>query len=256
MPVFGDGLWWDINWRWMLLWLATAASVLWLLGEALAARRRGRLSASLLLDRVCVYLDDSGIMDNYQMNRYAVALRKQVEQRTAHNRTIKLAWRLFPFVNPEANLEASREVVTRYIERKEPISVIGVILDGLERSDALIRADLRDRTVLRGAALRRARAGSGSPRGPVRLSTAGRRLVLLTGDFTRDEAASTASRTVFTAPFGPGGRVRVVCRGSGLRVAREDLADLDLSAALCLGSVQKWRPESEVLDVRPLAIFG
>ncbi|MEU8579488.1 hypothetical protein [Streptomyces abikoensis] len=255
MPAISDRLWWEIWWPWMLLWLATAVSAVALVILTIAARRRARRpSERLVTDRTCLYLDNRTIMDQALMNRYAVALRKEVEQRTMHGWAAKLAVEILPFLSPDASVEASNEVVTKYIEKAEAISVIGVIVDGLERSDAIVHVDLRRGTLRRNAALAKAYEGR-FPEGRVPLSCTERLFVLLTGDFRKDENASVENRTVLLAHYGTpphAARVRVSCISRGLRGE----LDSDRLSALCLGKVQSWRAEEGVLEVRPLAIFS
>ncbi|MEV4432728.1 hypothetical protein [Streptomyces sp. NPDC049585] len=255
MPVFGDRPWWGIWWPWMLLWLVTAVSAVALVILTIAARRRGRRpSERLVTDRTCLYLDNRTIMDQAQMNRYAVALRKEVEQRTMRSWAAKLAVQILPFLSPDSGVEASNEVVTKYIEKAEAISAIGVIVDGLERSNAIVHADLRRGTVRRNAALAKAYAGR-FPEGPVPLSCTEKLFVLLTGDFRKDDAAPAENRTVLLADYGRPphtARVRVSCNSRGLRGE----LDSDRFSALCLGKVQNWKAEEGVLEVRPLAIFS
>ncbi|WP_405592326.1 hypothetical protein [Streptomyces sp. NBC_01190] len=256
MPVLSDRLWWAVNWPWMTVWLATALGALWLLGLRIAGhRRRTRPSEMLVNGRTCLYLDDRTIMDQFQMNRYEVALRKEVEQRTRTGLTGRILATL-PLVSPEATFDSSREVVTKYIEAAdEPITVIGLLVDGLERAEAIVHANLRRGTVRRNAALDKVRAQHDRGR-PTRLSGTGEWFVLLTADFVREAGPHpapipTSGLTVFTTPYGPQAtaRVRVSCRTAGLR------EPVDAFPALCLGKVGAWHPESETLDVRPLAIF-
>ncbi|HEY5833300.1 hypothetical protein [Streptomyces sp.] len=255
MPVFNDPLWWDI-WRpWMLLWLLTAASAVALVAQVAGARRHARHPyGDLVTNRTCLYLDNRTIMDQYQMNRYAVALRKEVEQRTRTTGAAHLGARNLPFISPDASLGSDRQVVTKYIEQAEAVSVIGVIVDGLERGDAIVHADLIQGTVRRNAALARIHL-PGTPPGRVRLSSTETLFVLLTGDFERDETASCATRTVFVSPYGAPAspaQVRLSCHPAELRT------DIDSGRfpALCLGKVRNWQPAEGVLDVRPLAIFS
>ncbi|MEV5483465.1 MULTISPECIES: hypothetical protein [Streptomyces] len=258
MPVFSDRLWWELNWRWMLVWLTTAACMVVLLVLLNGARRRRRRPSERLVgDSTCIYLDDRKIMDVYQMNRYATALRKEVEQRTRTSWTARLQMLVPSFLQPSADYERSREVVTNYIEVAEAISVISVLVDGLERSDAIVHANLRRGTVRRNAALTKA-CSEGSRKEPARLSVIDRGFVLLTGDFERDEAASSDTRTVLTAPYGSTAtaRVRLSCRTAGLRSEEEVEPDSGPFFALCLGKVRRWRPTDAVLEVRPLAIFS
>lgn len=296
MPVLSDRLWWDVNWPWMTAWLATALAALGLLALRIAVRRRGRPSEQLVNGRTCLYLDDRTIMNQFQMNRYEVALRKEVEQRTRTGLTARFL-AMLPLATPEATFDSSREVVTKYIAAAEPITVIGLLVDGLERADAIVHANLRRGSVVRNAALANVRAQHDRGR-PTRLSGTSEWFVLLTADFVRETGPGPASAadpvaspttepaspavasasptaapdsaepeastsrdsadpnpalapTVFTAPYGPlaTARIRVSCRTAGLR------EPVDSFPALCLGKVGAWHPESETLDVRPLAIF-
>jgi hypothetical protein len=263
VPVLNDPMWWDLWWPWMLLWLATAAAcpvlaVLaarpWLRRHVRRRHRPGHGAEFLVTDRTCIYLDNRTIMDQYQMNRYAGALRKEVEQRTRTARAARLGIRSVPFVSPGAAVENSRQVVTKYIEQAEAVSVIGVIVDGLERSAAIVHADLTAGTVRGDAALTKAHPGD-LVRGRIRLSATESLFVLLTGDFARDDDLSSASRTVLVAPYGHSpalARVRVTCHTAELRT------DLEPGPfpALCLGKVQSWKAADGVLEVRPLAIFS
>ncbi|MFI0716004.1 hypothetical protein ACH4SK_36445 [Streptomyces inhibens] len=258
MPVFSDPLWWDLNWRWMLVWLTTVASIVVLLMLLNGARRRRRRLSKRLVDGItCIYLDDRKIMDAYQMNRYTTALRKAVEQRTRTSWTSRLQMLVPSFSQAGTNYERSREVVTNYIEVAEAISVIGLIVDGLERSNAIVHANLRRGTVRRNAALAKTRS-AGHRNEPVRLTATDGGFVLLTGDFERNEAASSDTRTVFTAPYGPTAtaHIRLSCRTSGLRSQEDTEPEPGPFFALCLGKVRSWSPTDAVLEVRPLAIFS
>jgi hypothetical protein len=132
--------------------------------------------------------------------------------------------------------------------------VIGVIVDGLERGDNIVHADLGQGTVRRNAALAKAHPG-GPVHKLVRLSSIESLFVLLSGDFERDDSASSEHRTVFVAAYGDPSRrarVRVSCHSSELRTE----LDNGRFPALCLGKVQSWRAADRVLEVRPLAIFS
>ncbi|MFF7652453.1 hypothetical protein ACFZCY_21960 [Streptomyces sp. NPDC007983] len=255
MPLFHDSLWWDIWWPWMLLWLATAASLVAAVALLIGARRRRRRpSERLMVDWTCIYLDNTTIMDNFQLNRYSVSLRKEVQLRTTRSRALGLTLQFIPFLGPDASIETSRDVVVKYIEKAEPISAIGVIVDGLERSDAIVHADLRQGTVRRNAALKKALAGR--PRSETApLSRTERMFVLLTGSFRKDSGDRTDGRTVFVADYAsaPGVRVRMSCLSTGLRGDKEAPGSFP---GLCLGKVQSWEEAEGVLEVRPLAIFS
>ncbi|GAB7035933.1 hypothetical protein AB0G35_31185 [Streptomyces sp. NPDC021749] len=161
------------------------------------------------------------------------------------------------FSRAGTNYERSREVVTNYIEVAEAISVIGLIVDGLEGSNAIVHADLRRGTVRRNAALAMVRP-TGDRNERVRLTATDGGFVLLTGDFERSEAASSDTRTAFTAPYGPlaTARIRLSCRTAGLRAQEDTEPEPGPFFALCLGKVHGWSPTEAVLDVRPLAIFS
>lgn len=255
MPLFHDGLWWDIWWPWMLLWLVTATSLVAAVALLIAARlRRRRPSERLMIDWTCRYLDNTAIMDNFQLNRYSVSLRKEVELRTTRSRALGFTLQLIPFLGPDAGIETSRDVVVKYIEKAEPISAIGVIVDGLERSDAIVHADLRQGTVRRNAALTKALAGRPRSESALLSRTEGM-FVLLTGNFRKDTGDRADDRTVFVADYtsAPGARVRMPCISTGLRGDREPPGSFP---GLCLGKVQSWEEAEGVLEVRPLAIFS
>ncbi|MFI0774179.1 hypothetical protein [Streptomyces sp. NPDC021212] len=258
MPLFHDGLWWDIWWPWMLLWLTTAASLVTAVALLAGARRRHRRpSERLMIDWTCRYLDNTAIMDNFQLNRYSVSLRKEVELRTTKSRALGLTLQLIPFLGPDAGIETSRDMVVKYIEAAEPISAIGVIVDGLERSDAIVHADLWQGTVRRNAALRKALAGR--PRGgSALLSRTKGMFVLLSGSFRKDAGDRAEGRTVFVADYesAPGARVRMSCVSAGLRGDGEPPGSSGSFPGLCLGKVQSWEVAEGVLEVRPLAIFS
>jgi len=132
--------------------------------------------------------------------------------------------------------------------------VIGMIVDGLERGDALLHVDLRDLTVEHSAALRKLPATSGSHGRALPLSITTSLFVLLTGDFTSEPDVSAAEHSVLTGALGPGGRIRITCSRNGFRT--EDQDKLTLRPGFCLGKVQSWLPEEELLDVRAMAIFS
>lgn len=246
MPVFTDSLWWYINWPWMVAWLATAVSVMVLV----ARHRRRRPAERLVFEQTCVYLDDQAIMDVYWTNQYAPAVQKEVEQRTAVRKKFRFLSKL-PLFSPGVDVEDNREVITKYIQRAEPISVIGVIVNALERSHAIIHSDLLQGTVRRNPAL----AKAGFANGSVRLSATSSQFLLLTGDFEKDDNASSLDYTVLGAAYGPtsNARIRISCRTTGLRSAEGAFGRFRV---LCLGKVVNWHPEDAILDVHPLAIFS
>ncbi|MFE7127143.1 hypothetical protein [Streptomyces sp. NPDC057617] len=258
--------WWGIRWPWMLVWLLTAvclAALLVLTVLRLVRFLRGRRPDSRPATfSICFYLHGTTVMDHYQMRGYAAALRREVEQRTSDS--------------TEGNVRASvlgatlgggrrdtMEVVSKYLQVAEPISVIGVIMDVLEKEDVIVHVDLVNGTVRHNRALAAgsgtgagagARAGAGASRRTVRLRDI-EDFVLIRGRFRKVSESSGA--TVFEAPYGDpdlpgeGPRVRVTCATEGLRTAPGQGTFL----ARCLGKVQDWNAEDAVLDVQAMAIF-
>ncbi|MFB7500611.1 hypothetical protein ACFC09_39055 [Streptomyces sp. NPDC056161] len=120
---------------------------------------------------------------------------------------------------------------------------------------------------------------------PAGAAPGGKWFVLLTADFTLDEAASAPGADVFTAPYGDTARLRLVCRPTGYRAADSTGTGVpstpeatpgtapgtvprpasasapasasvpDLTGALCLAKVGTRRAATGALDVAPLAIF-
>ncbi|MEU3528953.1 hypothetical protein AB0E62_34730 [Streptomyces sp. NPDC038707] len=254
MPAFSDGLWWDINGYEMAVWLATAVCLLGMLILLLRRlRHRGDPSRHVVGDTMCIYLDDRSIMDVYQLNRYAEALRQEVEHRVSRSGGAEFTVPMLSSLTSKADVRHSSEVVTKYIDTHEPISVVQVLIDGLSRSNAVVTADLRQRTVDRDAALRLALTGRSDSR-TLRLSDISGRFVLLSGSFTRDATASSGGHVTFTAPYGDhpsAARVRLRCREEGLRLEQSDKRP-----RVCLGVVIGWVAEDAVLDVQPLAVFS
>lgn len=254
VPVFSDGLWWDINRYEMAVWLVTAVSLVCMVILLLRRRgHRGDPSQHVVGDTMCIYLDDRSIMDVYQLNRYAEALRQEVEHRVSRSKGAEFTVPMLSSLTSKADVRQSSEVITKYIDTHEPISVVQVLIDGLSRSNAVVTADLRQRTVDRDAALRLALTGR-SDSTTLRLSDISGRFVLLRGSFTRDATASSDGHEVFTAPYGDPpsvARVRLCCRKEGLRLEQGDKRP-----RVCLGVVIGWVPEDAVLDVQPLAVFS
>lgn len=253
-------MWWGVWWPWMLVWAVTVGSVVTLAALAVRdLRRRGRPAGRNLNYSICFYLHNTAIMDQYQMGRYTVALRKEVEQRTSDNKDGNIRATVFG-IGAGAGRRDSREIVSRYLEVAEPISVIGVIMDVLERNDVIVHVDLVNGTVQRNEALVKALAtthGSRAPQDSVRLRDI-EDYVLLRGRFRK--ISEEPEGTVFLAPYGdpdgPGAspaspRVRVTCASEGLR----DEVPRGAFSARCLGKVQDWNAEDAVLEVQAIAIF-
>ncbi|MGW6708855.1 hypothetical protein ACWGDE_28750 [Streptomyces sp. NPDC054956] len=254
--------WWGVWWPWMLLWLLTAGGVLTLVVLAVSWFTGGARSAGQNLTySICFYLHEKSVMDHYQMRGYAAALRREVEQRTSDSKDGTIRTKVFG-VGADAGRRENREVVSRYLEVAEPISVIGLVMDVLEENDVIVHVDLVHRTVLRNKALTKALAAAPEARparpGPARRDIRLRDIedfVLIRGRFRK--IGDTPDGTVFLAPYGDpedparGPRVRVTCATEGLRneVPRGPFS------ARCLGKVQDWNAEEGVLEVQAMAIF-
>ncbi|MGW7199427.1 hypothetical protein [Streptomyces chryseus] len=251
--------WWGVWWPWMLLWLVTAAAAVALIVLAvlwLVRARRGRDQA--LTYSICFYLHDRSVMDHYQMRGYAAALRKEVEQRTSDSADGTIRAKVFG-LSAGAGRKDHSEIVSKYLEVAEPISVIGVVMDVLEERNVIVHVDLPGETIRRNAALARAladrppAAGAG-PQTTVRLRDIDD-FVLIRGRFRK--ISESPESTVFLAPYGDpedpsrGARVRVTCATEGLR----NEVPRGTFSARCLGKVQDWNAEDGVLEVQAMAIF-
>ncbi|MFC5152378.1 hypothetical protein [Streptomyces amakusaensis] len=249
--------WWSVWWPWMLLWLLTAAGALTLLlTPVLFLRARRRAGDRKLTYSICFYLHDRSVMDHYQMRNYTAALRKEVEQRTSDSNDGNVRATVFG-VSAGGGKRDNKEIVSRYLEVAEPISVIGVIIDVLEAKDVIVHVDLVNQTVRRNAALANALSLQGRP-GPGPRTARLRDIedfVLIRGRFRK--ISESPESTVLLAPYGDpddpsrGPRVRVVCATEGLR----DEVPGGAFSARCLGKVQDWNAADQTLEVQAVAIF-
>ncbi|MFE6837038.1 hypothetical protein ACFVFI_19675 [Streptomyces sp. NPDC057705] len=252
--------WWAVWWPWMLLWAATGAGLAALLTAAvlrlvrLAGARRA--AAQDITDGICFYLHDKTVMDHYQMGGYTAALRKEVEQRTSDSKDGTVRAKVFG-LGADGGRRENTEVVSRYMEVAEPISVIGLIMKVLEEKRVIVHVDLPSQSVTRSPALLRTASGT---QGEVRLRDI-EGFVLIRGRFraTVDAGAAQdrADSTVFLAPYGDPAdptrspRVQVTCATEGLR----SQVPGGTFSARCLGKVQEWIPDEGVLKVQAMAIF-
>ncbi|MGW1493185.1 hypothetical protein [Streptomyces sp. NPDC002402] len=256
MGVFSEE-WWGVWWPWLLLWLLTAAGLVTLLVVALSRLTGGRgKGGQNLTFSICFYLHDKTVMDHYQMRRYTAALRKEVEQRTTAANDGHIRAKVFG-VGVGGGRRDNREVVAKFLEVAEPISVIGIVMDVLEENDVIVHVDLVNETVRRNAALSNglsALRGPGSSQQTVRLRDI-EDFVLIRGRFRK--IGESPESTVFLAPYGDpadpaaGPRVRVTCATEGLR----NEVPQGTFSARCLGKVQDWNAEDAVLEVQAMAIF-
>ncbi|MFE4632053.1 hypothetical protein ACFRJ1_01570 [Streptomyces sp. NPDC056773] len=246
--------WWAVWWPWMLLWAATGTGLAALLAVALLGLVRARRAAAGdLTDGICFYLHDRTVMDHYQMRGYTAALRKEVEQRTSDSKDGTVRAKVFG-VGADGGRRENTEIVSRYMEVAEPISVIGLIMKVLEEKRVIVHVDLPSRSVTRSPAL--LRTASTAARGEVRLRDI-EGFVLIRGRFRATGEGPEGGSTVFLAPYGDpadpaaGPRVRVTCATEGLR----NQVPQGTFSARCLGKVQEWNPDEGVLEVQAMAIF-
>ncbi|WP_328619330.1 hypothetical protein [Streptomyces sp. NBC_00354] len=246
--------WWAVWWPWMLLWAATGAGLAALLAVAVLRLLRARRAATQdLTDGICFYLHDKTVMDHYQMDGYTAALRKEVEQRTSDSKDGTVRAKVFG-VGADGGRKENTEIVSRYMEVAEPISVIGLIMKVLEGKRIIVHVDLPSQSVTRSSALLRTASDT---QGAVRLRDI-EDFVLIRGRFrTTGDGPERAGSTVFLAPYGDpadpsrGPRVRITCATEGLR----NQVPRGTFLARCLGKVQEWNPEEGVLEVQAMAIF-
>ncbi|CAL9489695.1 hypothetical protein [Streptomyces lavenduligriseus] len=250
-----DGTWWSAWWGPMTWWLLALAGLLVLAGRALrrGLARLGRTAADPAY--LPLYLDNDAVMGLFKMGNYKAALRKEVEERRIRNAGC-LA--VIPLVSVLLKVTggSTTEVVAKYVENSEPISVIGLLLSVLRRGDALVEVRLRpdSGTVIPNRALLGELARTG-PATAVPLSEIGE-FVMVTGRF---EAGDSRGETLLMrAPYADGGptaHLRVVLRGDGLLTPDKELPEGQFQAH-CLGKVTSWDPDArEVVLQYPVAVF-
>ncbi|WP_433270571.1 hypothetical protein ACQPZF_10150 [Actinosynnema sp. CS-041913] len=240
-------LWWSVWWPWAVVWVVTAVAVVVASGVLFFAwRARRRFAPTREVPGLTLYLNAKNVMDLYQVGGFGDALVKEVTDRVGVTKDGKIALPGLPDVS--AGVSSGREVVKTYLERYEPITVVGVLIDALEAAGSVVHVDLVEQTVVRNAALERVAHGVSE----VTLRKL-KSYVSVKGEFKLEEDSSSSSDiAVFTAAVGSDGvRVRVECQADGLDPS---VGDVPFDAT-CLGRVQAWRPASRELVVRPIAMF-
>ncbi|WP_030040284.1 hypothetical protein [Streptomyces resistomycificus] len=244
-----DGLWWSVWWPWMTVWLVTAAGLVALaavlLGHAREARRR--TAARQTAYSICFYLDGKSVMDLYQVSHYSEALEQAVEHRTNVNTSVSLLGKLMPWT-VKAGKDVTQEKFTKYVQKNEPINVIGMLTEALDRADAIVHADLRTGSVRPNRALADALAGDTR----IALSDIDE-FVSVRGRFVMDP--DTSQGIVLRAAYGDPQTppyVRVVGAREGLR--RETIPEGTFTAR-CLGKMTGWRQDTGEVTLEAIAIF-
>jgi len=146
-----DASWWGFWWPWMAVWAGTAGR--WWLPSRSRSRTGGE-TAGPPGGGSAFYLDDDFVMDLYalQGGKYRAALRQEIEEKITNNQETGVLAELAP-VRAGGRRSVNSEVLRRYIEEAEPITVIGIILDVLDHADDIVAVDLRRREVVANRAL-------------------------------------------------------------------------------------------------------
>ncbi|MFE0023474.1 hypothetical protein [Amycolatopsis sp. NPDC059021] len=250
-----SALWWSVWWPWMLVWTGTALAFVAAVGIAGVHWWRSRRYAPQPrhLD-ISFYLDGESVLDLYQRRRYEPALSQQVEEKLVRGSKASVTAELSS-LKGSAEKGVTQEIFSTYIKEAKPITVIGIILDVLEKEHDIVYIDLRRQRLIRNKALaREQRRQDLDPVAPVRLVDL-EGYVSVLGRFKA--VSKTEQTTIFTAPYGDpgeaggGARVRVECVDEGLRRNRGE----GTFQARCLGKVQEWDPHSRELVIHPIAIF-
>jgi hypothetical protein len=245
--VVADTLWWSVWWHWLAVWIATVLSVLFAIALFIV-HWRGKQRRTKQPPYVSFYLHDQSVMDLYQY-RYRGALEQHVEARVGGRSQIR-AGAGVQMVNFGGSIERNREEFRKYLERAEPITVIGILMDVLE--DDLVQVDLERGSLVSGKNL-------DIRQRKIRLSElGGRTYVLARGGFEVNGAPTNASgTTTFLASYGgqrrgsPPSMIRVRCASN---VLRSDVPEGKFWAR-CLGTVQGWDRAAGHLVIDPIAIF-
>lgn len=244
---------------WLALWwltaFAAAGSLVVFAVHWWRSRRRPRPHGASF------YLDKDLVMDLYQV-RYKAALQQEIEDRVVRAGDLELRAQVYG-VEAGGARGFNREVLRRYVQTFEPITVIGTIIDALEATDGVVHVHLRRRRVEQNRALAVALDDSDAlARNRIRLRDLDV-YVSVTGRFRVSHAdgsgadGARGATTVFLAPYGDpadpddGPQVRVECATDGLRGP----APKGTFQARCLGTVLDWDPQRRHLVVRPIAIF-
>ncbi|MFI5914613.1 hypothetical protein [Dactylosporangium sp. NPDC051541] len=244
-----DAAWWGVWWPSMLLWAVTAIAFVVAAGVVLAQVRRYRGFRRL---DVAFYLDEAAIMDVYQQMRRVPALRRAVRHEIRRSRKIGVRSRIpgAP-IGADAGGQVDETVVRDYVEQDEPITVVGLIVDVLEKTSSVGRIDLDRLTFTPSRPSAPAPSAVKVHRGRVRLRDL-KSWVLVDGLFERDGARPAFHVRADDDEPAPPARIRVDCGpATGLRGGIPDGPFL----ARCLGRVQGWDRTGQQLVIDAFAIF-
>jgi hypothetical protein len=246
-----DPAWLAVWWPWLLVWVTTVVLLVIAVGIVLVYRRKERRALAPL--GVCIYLDESSVMNLYRQHggKYRAALEHEVQERISSGRELEASGELANLM-ARARGEEKSEVFRTYVEKAEAITVIGMIVEVLARADDIVDIDLPRQQVKASAALGNALHHE-QPAGRVRLQDVGG-FVSIRGRFR--EVARNADTVTFEAPVGDpaagaaASKVRIVCAAAGLhRGVRPS------GHPRCLGLIGEWDAGAQSLDVHPIAVF-
>jgi hypothetical protein len=228
---------------WTTVWLVVAVVGAAVGAAALVLYRRERGRAVPSLGRAtCHYLDRDLVMNLYRQG--SPGLRREIEQTVQRERRLDVGAGAGG-LRVGAGRDRMEQLVVKFVDEAEPITVIQLIIESLNRNGRLIHVDVANRT----AELNEV-AGQGDRRA-VRLSELPglEHYCMFTGRFRRELGGDEIR---LTADFGAAS-LSVRCRDSEEIIPVP--ADEPFNAS-CLGRVQRWSERSGSLVVDPvLAVF-
>jgi hypothetical protein len=254
-----SALWWAVWWPWTLVWGSTLVALVIACWCVIAQwRTRSQPPFPHGSQGISLYLHDGSVMDLYLQGGYKTALRHEVEERITSGKD-KVVQVAFPHMGARAGQTVDREVFRRYIEVAQPITVIQIIMEVLQKADNIVYIDLIDRVIAPDKALNRAMQAihhrNRPPSGLVHLQDLERidAYVSVRGRFRHDsetpDTVTFSTQVENTADADP--MVRVTCINAGLRRT----APQTTFHARCLGRVQGWDNNTRTLIIAPIAIF-
>lgn len=241
----------------MLVWTSTVASTVAAITTTVTHWRRHRRTNVEQRYSTAFYLDDNRVMDLYRQHggKYKAALRHEIEEKIGNSRDAGVSVGLAP-VQASGRRTVNSEILHRYIEQAKPITVIGIIIDVLDKADDIVNVNLLKREVIANRALDKVLDNADDGHSdPVRLRDVDA-FVSVRGRFRLIEQTNLTA--TFQAPYGSpndpadGPQVHITCIASGLRRPPPQGS----FPARCLGQVLDWDPQTHRLVLDPIAIFN
>ncbi|HET9517585.1 MAG TPA: hypothetical protein VFO77_07675 [Actinoplanes sp.] len=250
-----DSLWWTVWWPWALVWTITVAAAA-ASGYLLIAHWRARAANGQPARGISLYLHSDAVMDLYLGGVYKTALRQEVEEELSKHTDFGGNGSLWDIIGFTGNRTVDRKVFRKYIEVAEPITVIRIVMEVLEKADDIVYVDLIDGSIEHGRALRKALRSATRPT-EAALSFADLSdlevYVSVRGRFRQlaatPEVITFAASCGHTAPTPP--QAHLTCQVSGMRHEVPQGA----FQGRCVGRVRHWDPDAGRLVIDPIAIF-